>query len=225
MCCDRCCIGPFGPRSYAPRTVAERSYPAARRVDQVDNYHGTDVVDPFQWMENVADPELGPWLEAQADLVSGFMSGVGCRARFEARLREFGEIAGVGVPRRRGNRWFQSRPEGLVVLDDPEGDGRVVFDPSSIGDGIAIGEVEPSPDGSKLLWCETKGGSDWRTWRVLEVDTGRVLDDVVGDTKMWARWLPRNVGAAPAGAHAREFAVGRCHDLRRRSLLLPDDHV
>jgi prolyl oligopeptidase len=170
---------------YAPVRVA--NHPAVRRSDQVDDYHGTSVADPFRWMENVADPELVPWLAAQAELVSRFAADVPCRARFESRLRELNTTEGVGVPRRRGDRTFQSRTDGLYLLGDPD---RLVFDGSPRPGGVVVGDVEPSPDGTKLLWCETTGGSDWRTWHVTDVDTGQQLNDAVGDAKLWARWLP-----------------------------------
>lgn len=187
MSYDRCCIWEVAASAYAPDIVR---YPDVRRTDQVDDYHGTTVADPYRFMENVADPVLEPWLAAQAELVSSFIASVPCRSHFESRLRDLNATHGVGVPRRRGERWFQNRNDGLFVLDDPTDEGRLVFDPSSVGDGVVVGDMEPSPDGSKLLWCETKGGSDWRTWHVLDVATGDQLDDAVGDAKLWARWLP-----------------------------------
>jgi prolyl oligopeptidase len=161
-------------------------YPTARKLDQTDLYHGTAVRDPYRWMERLDDPDLPAWLAAEAAITEEVLSGAPCREAFRSRLRELNQVDVVGVPRQFGPRWFQSRGEQIVRMDD----GAVVFDGTKHPDGVVIGDVEISPDGTKVLWAETKGGSDWRTWRVRDIESGELLRDEVDDAKLWARWLP-----------------------------------
>ena len=176
-------------------------YPRARTVDQVDVYHATSVADPYRWMEDLSDPELGPWLDAQLAITASVLDAIPCRDAFRKRLEELssdGSDGGIGAPVFRGGRIFQSRSEPgedgkLYLVDEPQGEGRPVFD---LGprEGVVVADLEPSPDGRLLKWCESVGGSDWRTWRFLDVDSGSLLPDVVEGTKLWSRWTPGSDG-------------------------------
>jgi prolyl oligopeptidase len=88
----------------------------------------------------------------------------------------------------------------------------MIFD-THVSDDVVVADIEPSPDGRVLRWCESVGGSDWRTWRFLDIDSGERLPDVVDGTKLWARWMPSSDGllyiafpSAEAGA-TRKTAV------------------
>src|SRR5438105_9450659 len=88
------------------------AYPAARKVDQVDAYHGTTIADPYRWMENLGDPELGLWVAEQDRLTREFLAALSCRDRFRDRILQLSSVASRSVPRRRGRFWFQSRSAG-----------------------------------------------------------------------------------------------------------------
>jgi prolyl oligopeptidase len=174
-------------------------YPPAQKVDQFDEYHGVRVADPYRWMENVEDPELKPWVDAQSGLAEQMLKGLPCRRRFERRLEELSRLPSVGTPVARGKRWFQPRNPGdlehagLYVLDDLDSEGRLLLDPRP-KDNELIVDTRPSPDGSIVLFAKSVGGSDWRTWHVMDVETKKVLDDRVSGSKLWAAWLPDNSG-------------------------------
>ena len=93
----------------------------------------------------------------------------------------------LGVPFERGGRWFQFRNPGLdaqpvlYLLDKPGGSARPLLDPNTLSaDGtIAVSSADVSGDGSLLAYATSGGGSDWMTWHVRDVATGRDLDDVL----------------------------------------------
>jgi prolyl oligopeptidase len=181
--------------------MREFSYPHARTVDQVDEYHGVRVSDPYQWMENLDDPELKPWLEIQEELTEEVLASVPCREKFRNRLRELSRSRGLGIPYARGNRWFQSRSTGelehagLYLVEHPsDKEGKLLLKPRSLGDNVMVSDFRPSPDGSLILFSKSIGGSDWKTWHVMEVDSTKHLDDYVEDAKLWATWLPDSSG-------------------------------
>ena len=179
--------------------ISRLAYPAARKVDQVDVYHGTKIADPYRWMEDLSDPELGPWVAEQDRLTAEYLAALPCRESFYDRILQLERVAGQGVPRRRGARWFQMRSAAdlkqarLYVMDRPDEEGTLLLDPNELGEDVVLMEPEPSRDGSKLLWAETVAGSDWRTWKVLDVDSGEPLAEVP-NAKLWARWLPDGSG-------------------------------
>ena len=107
------------------------------------------------------------------------------RERIRRRLTQLWNFEKYGVPFKEGGRYFYFRNDGLqnqAVLytqDALDGEPRVLIDPNSWSkDGtVALGELKVSPDGSYVAYGIQDGGTDWRTWRVLEIATGKLLDD------------------------------------------------
>jgi prolyl oligopeptidase len=194
--------GAVPPRAWR-RTVsqvARLTYPVPRRVDQVDDYHGVSVQDPYRWMEDLSDPDLPAWLDAQAELTAAVLSAVPERERFHAFLSGMrGQTKDDSTPTQKGGRWFSSRyeradaPGGLYVADGPEGPWRLVLPTTGRGKHVVISDIAISPDASKVLFVQTVGGSDWRNWRVVDVETAEELCSIEG-AKLWAHWLPDSSG-------------------------------
>ena len=51
-----------------------------RKGDQVDNYHGEMVADPYRWLEDTNDPETKRWVECQNEATEAFLAAVPTRA-------------------------------------------------------------------------------------------------------------------------------------------------
>lgn len=187
------------PMHHPPAPTDDASMTHPRKADHVDTYHGVVVADPYRWMEDPAEPDLQPWLDARTDESSRFLESIACRASFRRRLTELTGLESVAPPVARGGRWFQQRSEGettrgLFVLDDPRhGDAHRVCDLSPSGD-VVRSEVVVSPDGTKVLLGSSVGGSDWLTWTVFDIDAGAFLPDEISGAKLWACWLPDSSG-------------------------------
>jgi prolyl oligopeptidase len=168
-----------------------RSYPAARRADDADDYHGETIADPYRWLENTDDPETVGWTRAQNEVTESFLAAAGDREAIRAQLTELWDYPKFGVPFERGGRWFQSRQLGLAaqpvlyVMEAPDAGGRVLLDPNTLAaDGTtAVGQVDVSPDGSLLAYATSDKGSDWQTWHVRDVATGSDHDELIEWTK------------------------------------------
>lgn len=173
----------------------ERSlrYPTARRADVIDDYFGTKVADPYRWMEDLTSPELKRWIEAQNALAFGYLDALPQRDALKARITELWNYPTVTPPRFEGGHWFYSRNTGLQrqsvvfmreTLDSSE---TVVLDPNGLSpDGsIALSGFVPSPDGRHFAYGQSRGGSDWSTYYVRELSTGRPLPDEI----RWVRSL------------------------------------
>ncbi|MEM7054820.1 MAG: S9 family peptidase, partial [Pseudomonadota bacterium] len=163
------------------------SYPQTETVDVVDDYHGEMVADPYRWLEDdVRESEdVAAWVTAQNEVTDGYLNELDMRPYFTERLGELWNYERVGLPVKRGDLYFFSRNNGLqnqsvlYVQEGLDGLPRVLIDPNEWSeDGtISLAQWVPGPEGKYLAYGIQDGGSDWRTWRILDVATGELLED------------------------------------------------
>jgi prolyl oligopeptidase len=158
------------------------------RGDQVDNYHGELVADPYRWLEDTDSAETRRWIERQNELTQAFLARAPTREAIRARLGEIWDYPKSGVPFERGGRWFQLRNTGLqdqsvlYVTTSPEDEGgRALLDPNVFApDGtVSVPAMAVSDDGSLIAYATSEAGSDWRIWHVRDVETGADRADTV----------------------------------------------
>lgn len=177
------------------------TYPQTRTVDRVDDWHGVKVADPYRWLENDVreDPEVAAWVMAQNAVSFSYLAALPGREAIRARMKQLWDYERFGLPRKRGARYFFSRNDGLqnqfalYAQDGIDGAPRLLLDPNEWSEdgATALGEYEPSEDGRYLAYTVQDGGSDWRTVKVLNVDTGETLPDTIEWVKFsgvsWAK--------------------------------------
>ncbi|MEX2550307.1 MAG: prolyl oligopeptidase family serine peptidase, partial [Nitriliruptoraceae bacterium] len=189
---------------------AEQDVLATAREDVVDVVHGHVLADPYRWLEAPAsDARVRAFVATQDGRARSALAALPAREAFIERLRGVWDHPRRSAPWRRGSRWFQFRNDGLQDQDvlfsapaHPE-DARTtlpseeawaeLLDPNAWSeDGtVALSGLAISPDGSRAAVGRATAGSDWTTWRVLEVADGRLRDDVVPWSKFaGATWLP-----------------------------------
>jgi prolyl oligopeptidase len=182
-------------------------YPPTARGTVADVYHGTTVADPYRWMESPSD-ELGGWVAAQNALAQPYLEAIPARATIERRLTELWDYEQYGyawlddksrMPVKKGGRYFFVEKTGkqnqgvLYWAESLTAAPRVLVDPNTLSaDATAsLADYSVSPDGRYVAYAVSEGGSDWDTWRVREVATGRDLPESIGDTKFTGvSWLP-----------------------------------
>lgn len=178
-------------------------YPHTPTVEQVDDYHGTPVSDPYRWLEDLDSPQTQAWVEAQNRLTQSFLEQIPERAALRARLTTLWDYPKAWAPLRRGGRYFQLRNSGLqnqdvlYVLEALDAEPRVLLDPNTLSpDGtVALSAWSVSDDGRWLAYATSGSGSDWLTWRVRDVETGADLPDLLEWSKFsGAEWLPDGSG-------------------------------
>ena len=178
-------------------------YPLAPTVDVVDELHGVSVSDPYRYMEDPDDPRLMEWAGKQDALFEEVMQHADMREAYQDRLTELLDYPRFGTPLERGGRYFFTTNDGLQnqsvlrVADSLEsaaaGAGRVLLDPNSwTEEGTnSLAGWSPSEDGTMLAYLEQEGGSDWRTIRVIDIDTGEDLGVEIVEAKFtgitWAK--------------------------------------
>jgi len=179
------------------------TYPAAHRGDVVDTYHGVKIADPYRWLE---EPDAKPtrnWIDAQNKLTFGFLKKLPQRTAIKNRLTELWNYERFGMPLRRGGQYFFSRNDGLqnqsvlYTADSLDGEPRVLLDPNKLSkDGtVSLSRYRPSEDGRLLAYGLAQSGSDWQTWRIRDVVSGKDLADELKWIKFsGAAWTPDGKG-------------------------------
>ncbi len=183
--------------------TAALDYPAARKVDQTDDYFGTKVSDPYRWMEDVDSAELKIWVDVENELTQSYLAQIPVRETMQRRLMELINFERYTAPARRGTRYFYSHNSGLQnqnVLywqEGLDGEPRVLLDPNNFSaDGtVAISGISITDDGTLAAYSIADAGSDWVKWHVRNVTTGEDLPDVVEWSKFsGASWLKDGSG-------------------------------
>jgi prolyl oligopeptidase len=163
------------------------TYPTAPTADQVDDYHGTPISDPYRPLEDGDAPATREWIDAENELTARVLAGLPARGAIRDRLAELWNHPRAGAPLRRGDRWFQLRNTGLQdqdvlwTADRPDAEGTPLLDPNRLNEQgtTALSAVAVAENGELVACATSDAGSDWRTWRVRRVATGEDLPDRV----------------------------------------------
>ena len=162
-------------------------YPTSPKGDVVETLHGVEVADPYRWLEEADAPATQAWIAEQNAVAHACLDALPERAAFVGSLTRLWSYERFSGVRREGGRLFWFRNDGLqnqsvlYAADRPEDEGRVLLDPNLLStDGtVALSGLGFSPDGGKLAYAVSVGGSDWMEWRVRDVATGEDLPDRV----------------------------------------------
>ena len=178
-------------------------YPKPRRGDQVDEYHGTKVADPYRWMEDTDSAETQSWIEAENKLTDAYLATIPEREKIKNRLTEIWNYERYSAPSKVGNYYIYRKNDGLQnqsvlykasSIDDQ---GSVFFDPNKIkADGTAALNGSSFTDDGKLwAYGVSIAGSDRTEWKVMDVATGRLLPDTLSPNRQGGvSWLNDNSG-------------------------------
>ncbi len=162
-------------------------YPETRRVDHVDNYHGTNVPDPYRGLEDDHAPDTKAWVEAQNKVTFAYLEAIAQREKIKQRLTKLWDYERYGIPFKEGGRYFFNKNDGLqnqsvlYTMDTLASAPRMLLDPNKLSaDGtIALAGLSISPDGKFLAYATSTGGTDWQEWHVREVATGTDRSDLL----------------------------------------------
>jgi len=160
-------------------------YPQTKKVDVIDEYHGTKIPDPYRWLEDDKAPEVKAWVEEQNKVTLGYLSRIPFRDRIKKRLEELINYPRYSAPFRIGEYYFFGKNDGLqnqsVIYYQKglEGTPQVFIDPNVLSqDGtVRIGLLGESQDNRYMAIARSEAGSDWQEIRVMEITTRQELTD------------------------------------------------
>ena len=169
--------------------AADFKYPETKRGPQVDEYHGTEVADPYRWLEDDVreSKEVAVWVESQNEVTFEYLKSLPEREAIEKRLTELWNYEKYGSPTKHGDKYFFYKNDGLqnqYVLyrqNTLDSEATVLIDPNTWSeDGtIALSGTSFSNSGKRMAYGIAEAGSDWKTWRVLDIETGELLEDEI----------------------------------------------
>lgn len=168
------------------------TYPETQKVDQVDDYFGTRVPDPYRWLEDDQAPEVANWVKAQNALTFSYLESIPFREAMIQNLESVYSFPRYGVPRMIGDRVVFTRNSGLqnqsviYIQDGLGGEPRVLIDPNQLSpDGtVRIRLLNASSDQRYVAISQSKAGSDWQEIRVMDLTT----DEETSDRIQWVKF-------------------------------------
>lgn len=162
-------------------------YPETKTVDVTDVIHGETIRDPYRWLEDDNAEDTKAWVKAQNKVTFGYLDGIPQRDAIKDRLTELWDYERFGTPSKEGGRYFFSRNDGLqnqsvvYTMKSLNEEPRMLIDPNKLtADGtMALSGYSISDDGKYFAYGVSDGGSDWQTYRVRDIETGKDLSDKI----------------------------------------------
>ncbi len=172
--------------------LSQLSYPVTKKVDTVTDYHGTKIPDPYRWLEDDRSDETKQWVTEQNKVTFGYLDKIPYRAQWLKRLEEINNYPKYSSPSRKKEYFYFSKNDGLQnqsLLYRQKGlDGKpeLVLDPNNFSkDGTtSLATFAISKNGDYAVVGKSTGGSDWRTFHVMDMRTLRYLDDSLSWVKV-----------------------------------------
>lgn len=163
----------------------EMEYPPTKKDSVKDDYHGTSVEDPYRWLEDTESDETAAWVKAQNGVTFCYLESIAARKKIHARLTSLWNYERFAQPVKYGERYFYSHNNGLqnqsvlYTSKSLEATREMLLDPNNLReDGtVSLSGWVPSDDGKHLAYGLAASGSDWNTWIVRDVASGKDTED------------------------------------------------
>lgn len=170
----------------------DTSYPESKKIEFVESIHGYEIRDDYRWLEDFTSEESKAWIEKQNNYTQGFIGKNKYKKSISKYLNKTWETESISIPYKVKDKTFYYFNDGtwqqskLMIKDCDECDPRVLLDPNTLSeDGtVSLGGTSVSNDASMLAYSISDGGSDWRTWKVLDISSGENLKDTI----KWAKF-------------------------------------
>jgi prolyl oligopeptidase len=166
------------------------TYPETKKTDIKDDYFGTNVADPYRWLEGDRSDETKAWVKAQNAVTRKFIEQIPYRNQIKERLTKLMNYEKYSQPFKEGGYTYFYKNTGLqnqsVLYRQKEGEEAEIFlDPNTFSKDAttSMADVSFSKDGSMLAYQLSEGGSDWTKVVVLKAADKTVVGDTLTDVK------------------------------------------
>ena len=165
-------------------------YPQTKKGNTVDNYFGTNVSDPYRWLEDDRSAETEAWVISENKVTFNYLDKIPFRDDFKKRLTKLWNYEKYTAPYKRGDYYYYYKNDGLqnqyVLYRQKDNEEAEIFlNPNNFSkDGtISLGSVSFSKDGKKVAYSISEGGSDWRKIIVMDAISKEIIEDTIKDVK------------------------------------------
>jgi prolyl oligopeptidase len=168
------------------------SYPLSKKDPYIEIIHGYEIEDSYRWLEDFTSEESRDWVSRQNQFTQGFIGKNKYKKSIEKSLNKTWETESISTPYKVKDKTFYYFNDGtwqqskLMIKECDDCIERVLLDPNNFSDDgtISLGGTSISNDASLLAYSISDGGSDWRTWKVLNINSGEILEDEIS----WAKF-------------------------------------
>ena len=161
------------------------AYPETQQRPVTDVYFGTEVVDPYRWLEDDMSDETGAWVDAQNSVTFEYLRKLPQKQDFVDSLSRLLDYERESAPFKEGKYTYFSRNSGLqnqavIYRLNEAGEESVFIDPNTLSeDGTtSIAALSFSPSGALAAYQKSEGGADWRSVEVIDTETLEVIDRI-----------------------------------------------
>ncbi len=172
---------------FSVQLTAQIVYPVTKKGTISENYHGTNLADPYRWLEDDNSEETKAWVAAENMVTFDYLNKIPFRDKVKARLSEMWNYPRIGSPSKEGSWYYFSKNDGLQnqsILYRQKGltgEAEVFIDPNKLSaDGTAaLGGTVFSKSSKYLAYLVAQSGSDWQEIYVMDVATKKLLNDKI----------------------------------------------
>jgi len=161
-------------------------YPETRKdTNIIDDYFGTQVTDPYRWLEDDNSEETAAWVKAQNEVTFDYLENIPFREKIKERLTEIWDYEKVSAPFIVADKYYYYKNDGLqnqsvlFSADELGGDETIIIDPNTFSeDGtVALSGTYFRKDGRYMGYSKSVSGSDWREFFIRDLTTKKDLKD------------------------------------------------
>ena len=172
------------------KDLTKVNYTNTPKGDTVDNYFGTEIKDPYRWLEDDRSTETEAWVKIQNETTFKYLENIPFRKELKARLEKLWNYEKLGSPFKEGNYTYFYKNDGLqnqyvVYRKKDDGEAEVFLDPNTFSEEgtTSLAGLSFTKDGSLAAYLISEGGSDWRKAIVLNAQTKEIVEDTLVDIK------------------------------------------
>ncbi len=180
-------VGCRSKKYIMDNTIDPESYPKTYKSEVVDSYFGIDIADPYRWLEEESSDETKKWVENQIHFTENYLEKIPFRDSIKKRLEELVNYEKFGVPTVKSDKFYMFKNTGLQnqsVFCQVDSKGKTIkeiIDPNTFSqDGTkALSGLSFNKEGTYLAYMVAESGADWNIAYVLDLKTGKNLNDSV----------------------------------------------
>ena len=167
-------------------------YPETKKEEFTETIHGYEISDSYRWLEDFTSDDSLDWVKRQNNFTKTFISKNNYKKDIANYLEQIWENESISIPYKEEGKTFYYFNDGsfqqskLMIKDCDKCDERVLIDPNTFSDDgtISLGGTSVNNSADMIAFSISDGGSDWRVWKVLDIETGEVLEDEI----KWAKF-------------------------------------
>lgn len=168
----------------------QNKYPLTKKGDKIDLYFGSQVADPYRWLEDDRSAETAEWVKSQNQLTFGYLSTIPFRDAIKQRMEKLWNYEKVSAPFKEGKYTYYYKNNGLqnqsvLYRKDAFGKEELFLDPNTFSKDAttSLADISFSKDGSLCAYSISEAGSDWRKVIFINAETKQTITDKLIDVK------------------------------------------